>query len=96
VSFHELRHTHASALIAQGWDAQAVAARLGDSIATVLSVYVHQFDEAKRSAMRRDSLSSLYDSGSIPEAPGESLRQSAVVGGSGEVVDLQAIRDARQ
>jgi integrase len=44
VSFHALRHTHASALIAAGLDVVAVSKRLGHSSPTVtLGVYSHLF-----------------------------------------------------
>jgi integrase len=33
---HDLRHTHASKLIAAGWDPVEVAKRLGDRIETIL------------------------------------------------------------
>ena len=48
ITFHYLRHTHASQLIATGWDVAAVARRLADSIATVLDTYAHEFDAARR------------------------------------------------
>jgi integrase len=60
-TFHDLRHTHASALIAQGWDIEEVSARLGHaSVATTQRIYVHAFDAARRSADRRERLSRLY------------------------------------
>jgi integrase len=60
-TFHDLRHSHASALIAAGWDIAEVSARLGHaSIATTQRIYVHQFDAARRSGDRRDRLSALY------------------------------------
>ncbi len=60
VSMHDLRHTHASELIARGWDAQRVAKRLGDSVQTVLKVYVHEFDRARHADQERDDLSALF------------------------------------
>lgn len=67
-TFHALRHSHASALIASGWDIAEVSARLGHgSIATTQRTYVHQFDQARRSGERRDRLAALY--GSRAEAP---------------------------
>ncbi len=60
-TFHDLRHSHASALIAAGWDIAEVSARLGHaSIATTQRIYVHQFDAARRSDDRRSRLSALY------------------------------------
>ena len=53
-TFHDLRHTHASALIAQGWDIESVSARLGHAdVATTQRIYVHEFDAANRSDERR-------------------------------------------
>lgn len=57
---HDLRHTHASKLIAAGWDPVEVAARLGDRVETVLRVYAHEFDARRRSAERRALLETLY------------------------------------
>jgi integrase len=60
-TFHDLRHSHASALIAQGWDIEEVSARLGHaSVATTQRIYVHAFDAARRSSDRRDRLARLY------------------------------------
>jgi integrase len=63
VSPHNLRHTHASKLIAAGWDVAEVAARLGDTVATVLTTYVHEWDAARRRNDQRDRLATLYGSG---------------------------------
>jgi integrase len=57
---HDLRHTHASRLIAAGWDPVEIANRLGDRLETILAVYAHAFDERRRSAERRAALESLY------------------------------------
>jgi len=50
VSFHALRHTHASALIAAGVDVVAISRRLGHANPTVtLRIYAHLFtrDDSK-------------------------------------------------
>jgi integrase len=57
---HDLRHTHASRLIALGWDPVEVGKRLGDRVETILRVYAHEFDARRRSAERRDALEALY------------------------------------
>jgi integrase len=45
VSFHALRHTHASALIAAGHDVVAISKRLGHAKpTTTLRTYAHLFD----------------------------------------------------
>ena len=62
-TFHSLRHSHASRLIAAGWDIQEVSARLGHSdISTTQRIYIHEFDAAARSDDRRSRLASLYGS----------------------------------
>jgi integrase len=57
VTFHGLRHTHASALIAAGVDVLTVSRRLGHANAsTTLNVYAHLFnrtDEAAAQAIER-------------------------------------------
>jgi integrase len=68
-TFHDLRHSHASALIAQGWDIEEVSARLGhSSIATTQRIYVHAFDAARRSSDRRARLTALYGDESLADA----------------------------
>jgi integrase len=51
VRFHDLRHTHASLLLAEGVDVVTVAKRLGHSKPTVtLSIYAHALERADRGA----------------------------------------------
>ena len=51
VSFHSLRHSHASALIASGLDVLTISRRLGHSSAVVtLGVYGHLFRDKDRKA----------------------------------------------
>jgi integrase len=51
VTFHALRHTHASALIASGVDVVKIARRLGHSSPKVtLTVYAHLFDKGDETA----------------------------------------------
>jgi integrase len=53
VSFHALRHTHASALIAAGLDVVAIARRLGHRSPNVtLKVYGHLFKPDDGAASR--------------------------------------------
>lgn len=60
-TFHDLRHSHASKLINDGWDIATVSARLGHSeVATTMRVYIHEFERARRSADRRNRLAQLY------------------------------------
>ena len=63
-TFHSLRHSHGSALIAGGWDIEEVSARLGHGdIGTTQRAYVHAYDAARRSSHRRDRLAALYVAG---------------------------------
>jgi integrase len=49
--FHDLRHTYASLLIAQGVNVAFVSRQLGHaSITTTLNVYTHLFDHAEHAA----------------------------------------------
>lgn len=76
-TFHSLRHSHASKLIAAGWDTAEDSARLGHaSVATTERIYVHQFDAARRSVERRNRLAALYG----VEAPVEAAGRSTAVG----------------
>jgi integrase len=71
-TFHALRHTHASRLIAEGWDIEEISARLGHSdITTTQRTYVHEFDAARRSTDRRARLARLYGTGTdrLPLVP---------------------------
>jgi len=69
-------NSHASALIAGGWDVVEVAARLGHSSpTTTLKTYAHLFDQANRSEDRRGRLAAIYG-GSAMEAPVEATDDS--------------------
>jgi integrase len=60
-TFHSLRHSHGSALIAEGWDIEEVSAGLGHAnIGTTQRIYVHAYDAARRSEQRRNRLAALY------------------------------------
>jgi integrase len=51
-SFHALRHTHASALIAAGLDALAISRRLGHANpTTTLNTYEHLFNKDDSAAV---------------------------------------------
>jgi len=61
-TFHCLRHSHGSALIAAGWDVEEVSARLGHAhSATTQKTYVHPYDAARRTDARRARLAAIYD-----------------------------------
>ena len=59
-TIHDLRHAHVSGLIADGWDPADVASRIGDTLATTLKVYAHEFDSRRRSAHRLETLEARY------------------------------------
>ncbi len=91
-TFHDLRHTHGSALIAQGWDIEEVSARLGHrDTAITQRIYVHAFDAANRSDARRDRLDRLY--GNDVETT-RSSRSKQTEGGKGaNAADLRVMSD---
>jgi integrase len=61
-TFHALRHTHASALLAEGFDIEVVSARLGHaSVAVTMAVYTHEYDRTRRSEAVRSKLAQMYD-----------------------------------
>jgi integrase len=93
-TIHDLRHTHVSTLIADGWDPVEIAARIGDTLATTLSVYSHEFDVRRRGEQRRRALEARYDAGMATYTPPQGA--TAANGGTGEVADLQAVRDGWQ
>jgi integrase len=69
-TFHSLRHSHGSALIAAGWDIEEVSARLGHAnIGTTQRIYVHAYDAARRSQQRRSRLTAMYE---VDQTVGES------------------------
>ena len=71
-TFHDLRHTHASALIAAGWDIEEVSARLGHAdVSTTMRIYTHAYDAANRSESRRGRLAALYGTDTEAHAEAE-------------------------
>jgi len=73
ITFHLLRHTHGPMLAAGGLSLTDIADRLGDSIETVQTVYLHAYDAAKREAENRATLAALMaasgSSEGTPERP---------------------------
>ena len=54
IRFHDARHTHASMLMAAGWNPKLVQERLGhSSINTTMDIYSHTTPEMHREAMKR-------------------------------------------
>jgi integrase len=82
--WHWLRHTHASQLIAAGWTMADVAARLGDSIQTVMATYAHEFDAARREDEQRAGLAALAAvAAPVAARAGTKRTLRAVAGGAG-------------
>jgi len=87
-TFHDLRHTHASALIAQGWDIEEISARLGhEDVATTMRIYAHAFDAARRSDERRSRLDRLY--GNAMETTGRNRLKQTSGRSDADVRDLR-------
>jgi integrase len=98
-TFHELRHAHASAWIAEGGDLVELSSRLGHADPSITAgVYSHEFEAAARSAERRARLDAMYggDVAADVAATEVNATQSVATGTDGlpaEVVDLQAKRN---
>lgn len=56
ISCHDLRHSFVSRLISNGIDPVTVAALAGDKVETILKVYAHEYDRARRSSELRDRI----------------------------------------
>ena len=53
ITFHDLRHTHATLLLAEGVDVKTIQKRLGHSdIHTTLQIYAHALDQSDKSASK--------------------------------------------
>ncbi len=97
-TFHSLRHSHGSALIAAGWDIEEVSARLGHAnVATTQRIYVHAYDAARRSSGRRNRLAGMYgDVEANVEALTRRSMQQGVKTVEANMLQIHAIRDAAQ
>jgi integrase len=74
-SMHSLRHTHASELIAAGWDLEEVSARLGHAnVATTARIYIGGYDVGGRSEERRRRLVAMEGVEALAEATGGTER----------------------
>jgi integrase len=95
-TFHDLRHSHVSRLFAAGKDPVYIAARAGDAVATVLRVYAHEYDDARRRASESDEPAALYDRGSAVKAPDGNAAQQTATGPGANVASLSAKRSPAQ
>jgi hypothetical protein len=94
IGIDKRRRCHVSGLTADGWDPVEIAARIGDTLATTLAIYSHEFDARRRGAAQRQALEPRYDAGMATHTPRQGA--TAANGRIGEVVYLQAIRDMGQ
>jgi integrase len=96
VSWHDLRHAHVSLLFASGRDPVSIAARVGDSVETVLSTYAHEYDAARRREDESAALAALYDHGSFMEARGSNGGQQTASDSQSDFALVRAIGDKAQ
>lgn len=52
ITIHDLRHTYATQLLANGVDVRTVASLMGDTIKTVIETYVHYTDDMREKAQK--------------------------------------------
>jgi integrase len=91
ITFHGLRHTFASLLIAQGADVVHVSSQLGHASPRItLEIYAHLFDAARHAEQTRDRLEAAY--GNLLETSGGERRRNRVLAPEGKIVHLQAKR----
>jgi hypothetical protein len=83
-------------LFAAGADPVYIAGRVGDAVATVLSVYAHQYSDACRRASESDELGALYDRGSAMEAPDANAAQQPATPAVANLRSARAKRSAAQ
>jgi integrase len=77
--FHDLRHTFASLLIAQGSNVVFVSRQLGHSSPNVtLGVYAHLFDQAEHGQRAKDAMEAAFGN-ALETAGGETRQTSAPV-----------------
>jgi hypothetical protein len=102
--FHDLRHSFASLLIAQGADVVFVSRQLGHANPSItLSVYAHLFEGArhaeKTSALLEAAFGELVDGTMLETTTGEQRRNGHPATSAPaplEVVDLQGYGDQRR
>ena len=98
-TFHELRHAHASAWIADGGDMVELSARLGHRDPSVTaSTYMHEFDAEGRSPQRRERLDRMYaeDPAARPGVVDGPLGTRTDVREPDNVAQLEARRTSRR
>lgn len=92
--FHDLRHTFASLLIAEGLNVVFVSRQLGHADpAITLRVYAHLFDQAEHAQRARDALEAGFGKLMESSAGNSWVRDAAAVQATPEAV--QGLRDRR-
>ena len=92
--FHDLRHTFASLLIAEGLNVVFVSRQLGHADpAITLRVYAHLFDQAEHAERARDALEAGFGKLVESSAGNSWVRDAAAVQATPEAV--QGLRDRR-
>jgi integrase len=85
--FHDMRHTFASLLIAEGLDVVFVSRQLGHANPSItLSIYAHLFDRARHAERTRDALETSF--GALVEAVARDSGRSAGVAAAPDIVAL--------
>jgi integrase len=88
--WHDLRHTAASLLIAEGLDVVFVSRQLGHANPSItLSVYAHLFDRVRHAERTRDALEASF--GTLVEHAAGEGRLAAAGAASGEVAQLREL-----
>jgi integrase len=98
VRFHDLRHSHAAMLIAQGHDIAYISKRLGHSkISTTLDVYGHVFDQHRHADRVRERMEEQFG-GALPGNSRVTNREekggNGAVPAAAEVVEISRFRTA--
>ena len=68
IRFHDMRHTHATQLLEEGYSTKYVAERLGDREDTITRTYAHVTSKSRRRAV--ETISALLDG---PVEPGDAI-----------------------
>jgi integrase len=93
-TWHDLRHSHVSMLFAAGKDPVAIAARVGDSIETVLRIYAHEYDAARRRGDESDELGAIY--GNAVETRGSTAAHQTAPAPTADLAAQRAKRTAQR
>lgn len=88
VSFHSLRHTHASLWIKDGGDVVTLSKRLGHATPQItMSTYADEIEEANDDAVRRERVEAMF-AGTEMATIAVGSTQQATPKGSGQVIGL--------